>query len=70
MGIKDFFMDPQQTDGGAESRFVLRTYQLGGMVLYQITDRETGVSYITKPGNDCPLTPLLDADGTPAVEYE
>ena len=70
MGIKDFFMDSQQTDGDPECRFVLRTYQLGGTVLHQITDRETGVSYITKPGNDCPRTPLLDADGTPAVEYE
>ncbi len=66
--VKDFF-DPKEQDLSDEKgRFVLTSRQaLGGMMLYTITDRETGVSYLTKSGIDCPLTPLLDADGTPLI---
>ena len=66
--IRDFF-DPAEGDlPDSEGRFVLTGRQsLGGMLLYTVTDRETGVSYLTKPGNDCPLTPLLDADGRPVL---
>ena len=67
--IKEFFCP---TDDGElpneEGRFILTGRQaVGGMLIYTLTDRETGVSYITKPGNDCPLTPLLDADGRPLI---
>ena len=67
--IKDFFVPAGQGDQPDEkSRFVLTGQQaLGGMLIYTVTDRETGVSYITKPGNDCPFTPLLGADGKPLL---
>ena len=67
--VRELF-DPQ-ADGAAEAedekgRFVLTGSQtVGGMLICTLTDRETGVSYITKPGNDCPLTPLIGADGLP-----
>ena len=69
--IKAFF-DPASAELTNETdekgRFVLTGSQaVGGMLIYTLTDRETGVSYITKPGNDCPLTPLLDADGRPVI---
>ena len=69
--IKQFFVP---TEDGAdrkeeEGRFVLTGHQLlGGMVICTVTDRKTGVSYVTKPGNDCPLTPLLDENGRPYLE--
>ena len=69
--IKDFFYPadgdlPDKPD--EKGRFVLTGRQaVGGMLICTLTDRETGVSYITKPGNDCPLTPLLDADGRPLI---
>ena len=65
--MKDFFSPPKAEDDDAE-RFVLREHRLGGMMLYEIKDRRTGVSYLTKPGNDCPLTPLLGMDGTPDID--
>lgn len=66
--VKDFF-NPQDGDlPDEEGRFVLTDRQaVGGMLIYVLTDRETGVSYLTKPGNDCALTPLLDADGKPLI---
>ncbi len=66
--MKDFFSPPKAEDGD-EARFSFSEHLLGGMTLYVVKDNKTGVSYITKPGNDCPLTPLLDADGDPDVEY-
>ena len=66
--IKDFFVPQEEAVPDEKGRFVLTGRQmLGGMMLYTVTDRETGVSYITKPGNDCPRTPLLDADGKPLI---
>lgn len=64
--MQDFFGTTGEVPQG-EDRFVLQSYLLGGMQLYMITDRVSGVSYLTKPGNDCPLTPLLDVDGTPLL---
>ena len=67
--LKDFF-NPQDSEemSDQKGRFVLTGQQmLGGMMLYTVTDRETGVSYLTKPGSNCPLTPLLDADGKPVM---
>ncbi|MBR3268322.1 MAG: hypothetical protein IKI58_06320 [Oscillospiraceae bacterium] len=68
--VKDFFTPKEErisAEGGDEKRFVLRSYPIGGMTLFMITDRKTGVSYLTKAGSDCPLTPLLDADGKPFI---
>ncbi len=68
--VKDFFTAEEErisAEGGDEQRFVLRSFPTGGMTIYMITDRETGVSYLTKGGSDCPLTPLLDADGKPVI---
>lgn len=68
--IKDFFNPAEAEDDlpDENGRFVLTGRQaLGGMLICTVTDRETGVSYITKPGNDCPLTPLLDTDGKPVI---
>ena len=72
MGIMDdmkAFFDPTAEEmPDQKGRFVLTGHQaIGGMMIYTVTDRETGVSYITKPGNDCPLTPLLDSDGKPLL---
>lgn len=67
--LKDFF-NPQDSEemSDQKGRFVLTGQQLlGGMMLYTVTDQETGVSYLTKPGSNCPLTPLLDADGKPVM---
>ncbi|MBP0967555.1 MAG: hypothetical protein J5722_07970 [Oscillospiraceae bacterium] len=64
--MKDFF-SPQKAEDSDAERFSFSEHLLGGMTLYVIKDRKTGVSYITKPGNDCPLTPLLGADGEPDV---
>lgn len=68
--LKDFFnpLESEEEMPDQEGRFVLTGRQtLGGMMLYMVTDRETGVSYLTKPGSNCPLTPLVDADGKPVV---
>ncbi len=66
--IRSFFDPTEEALPDEKGRFVLTGQQaLGGMLICTITDRETGVSYITKPGNDCPLTPLLDADGRPVI---
>ena len=65
--MKDFF-SPQKAEENEEERFTFSEHLLGGMTLYVVKDRKTGVSYITKPGNDCPLTPLLNADGDPDVD--
>ncbi len=71
--IRDFF-DPQDAQpenirNSPDARFILKEQQqVGAMILYVITDRETGVSYLTKPGNTCPFTPLLDADGRPLID--
>ncbi len=68
--LKDFFnpLESEEEMPDQEGRFVLTGRQtLGGMMLYTVTDRETGVSYLTKPGSNCPLTPLVDADGKPVV---
>ena len=66
--MKDFFFPPKAEDND-EERFSFSEHLLGGMTLYVVKDNKTGISYITKPGNDCPLTPLLDAEGHPDVEY-
>ena len=69
--IKQFFVPTEDgTDlKNEEGRFVLTGHQLlGGMMICTITDRKTGVSYVTKPGDDCPLTPLLDDNGRPYLE--
>lgn len=66
--LKDFFnpLESEEEMPDQKGRFVLTGQQLlGGMMLYTVTDQETGVSYLTKPGSNCPLTPLLDADGKP-----
>jgi hypothetical protein len=66
--VRAFFDPTGEELSDEKGRFVLTGSQaLGGMLIYTVTDRETGVSYITKPGNDCPLTPLLDADGRPVI---
>ena len=68
--IKEFFnpMEAEDDLPDESGRFVLTGRQaLGGMLICTVTDRETGVSYITKPGNDCPFTPLLDTDGKPVI---
>ncbi|MCQ2406969.1 MAG: DUF6440 family protein [Oscillospiraceae bacterium] len=68
--IREFFCpEPEKAEAEDEKgRFVLTGRQvLGGMLIYTVTDRETGVSYITKPGNGCMFTPLLDADGRPLL---
>lgn len=68
--VKDFFnpTEESETKSDTEGRFVLTARQiLGGMTLYTIMDRETGVCYVTKLGSDCPLTPLLDVDGKPLI---
>ena len=68
--LKDFFnpLESEEEMPDQKGRFVLTDRQtLGGMMLYTVTDRETGVSYLTKPGSNCPLTPLVDADGKPVV---
>ena len=65
--MKDFFSPPKGEDNDGE-RFTFSEHLLGGMTLYVVKDKKTGVSYITKPGNDCPLTPLLDADGDPDTD--
>ena len=65
--VKDFFSPPKAENEGTE-RFAFSEHLLGGMTLYVVKDKKTGISYITKPGNDCPLTPLLNADGDPDVD--
>ena len=66
--IKDFFDPQEEAVPDEKGRFVLTGRQLlGGMLICTVTDRETGVSYITKQGDDCTLTPLLDADGKPLI---
>lgn len=65
--VKDFF-SPQKAEGSEAERFAFSEHLLGGMTLYVVKDKKTGISYITKPGNDCPLTPLLNADGDPDVD--
>ena len=52
--LKDFFnpQDSEEEMSDQKGRFVLTGQQLlGGMMLYTVTDRETGVSYLTKPGS-------------------
>ena len=65
MGVKEFF-SPQIPAADDTSRFEVFEHQVGGLVFYVLTDRATGVSYLTKPGNDCPFTPLLEEGGLPA----
>ena len=72
--IKDFF-EPQPENTAADDRrtprFELIEQQgIGVRTLYVIRDTETGVCYLTGTGNDCPLTPLLDAEGNPIVMYD
>lgn len=70
--LRDFFFPADTPEEPAQpavpdkpGRFSLHAQQLGGMTVYIVTDRKTGVSYLTKPGEECPFTPLLDADGKP-----
>ncbi len=72
--IKGFF-DPEQQNLPAEGRntprFELLEQQgVGVRTLYVIRDTETGVCYLTGTGNNCPFTPLLDAEGNPVVLYD
>ena len=72
--IKDFFeTQPEKTTerNGNTPRFELLEQQgVGVRTLYVIRDTETGVCYLTGTGNDCPITPLLDAEGNPVVLYD
>lgn len=49
---------------------IVEEQQLRFGFLYVVEDTKTGVCYLTKPGNDCPFTPLLDADGRPVTLSE
>ena len=54
-----------------ENRFV-KTYSQGVLDVMEIwVDRETGVNYLFHwNGSAAGLTPLLDAEGKPAVTYD
>ena len=46
---------------------VLEEILLQDRVLYVLRDTVTGAEYVTGSGASCPVTPLLDPDGTPHI---
>ncbi len=47
-------------------RFMLKEQiTLPGKLIYLLEDTETGIEYITSEGENAPITPVLDPDGTP-----
>lgn len=68
MGIKKFFTGAPGEETDESPRIVVKEQiMLTDRILYVLRDTETGVEYITGSGAHCPVTPLLDPDGTPHV---
>ena len=66
MSLKGLWGTNSEPEEQTRPRIVLKEQiQLPGRVLYLLHDTETNIDYITGTGADCPVTPLLDADGTP-----
>jgi hypothetical protein len=46
---------------------ILEEIILQDRVIYILRDTVTGVEYVTGGGASCPVTPLLEPDGTPHI---
>ncbi len=55
------------TDPDAPRFELVRTDEVGGRTLLILRDTVTAVLYVTGTGDNCPLTPLIHASGTPAT---